>query len=126
MSTEEAPYGYCPECGAKGISRERRIDGYDICANRHKYKSKHATEDPTSRPYLQDPCQNAFHKEPLTKLPDTTRITIDFTDGHRRCYCVSQITERLIQEGEMLLFETQHPNTGNEIMIISCRRPAKC
>jgi hypothetical protein len=36
------PYGKCPKCGAKGIMRERRINGDDMCANRHKYPSKEA------------------------------------------------------------------------------------
>jgi hypothetical protein len=38
----EAIYGYCPECGAKGTKRERRIDGNDMCANGHIYFSKKA------------------------------------------------------------------------------------
>lgn len=38
----DAPYGYCPECGKKGVSRERRTDGYDICSEGHKYLSTQA------------------------------------------------------------------------------------
>jgi len=38
----EALYGYCPECGAKGTKRERRIDGNDICVNGHLYFSRKA------------------------------------------------------------------------------------
>ena len=37
-----AVYGYCPTCGAKGVSRERSPDGSDICASGHTYKSKEA------------------------------------------------------------------------------------
>jgi hypothetical protein len=33
-------YGKCPKCGAKGISRERRINGNDRCENGHTYPSK--------------------------------------------------------------------------------------
>lgn len=33
------PYGLCPQCGAPGVSRERRPDGDDKCANGHAYKS---------------------------------------------------------------------------------------
>ncbi len=36
------PYGRCPMCGAPGISRERRLDGDDMCAKGHKYPSKAA------------------------------------------------------------------------------------
>lgn len=35
----EAAYGYCPQCGAKGIERERRKDGNDKCENGHSYPS---------------------------------------------------------------------------------------
>lgn len=37
-----APYGYCPRCGAPGVARERRIDGNDQCANGHDYPSSTA------------------------------------------------------------------------------------
>lgn len=40
----DAPYGYCPICGNLGITRERRIDGYDTCSKGHKYKSKEANQ----------------------------------------------------------------------------------
>ncbi len=32
-------YGYCPQCGAPGRSRERRINGNDKCENGHVYPS---------------------------------------------------------------------------------------
>ena len=35
-------YGFCPQCGAKGIYRERRIDGNDKCENGHIYPSRNA------------------------------------------------------------------------------------
>jgi len=38
----ETPYGFCPICGAPGVSRERRPDGNDRCANNHVYASKEA------------------------------------------------------------------------------------
>ncbi|KPK72264.1 MAG: hypothetical protein AMJ84_04570 [Acidithiobacillales bacterium SM23_46] len=37
-----APYGYCPLCGAVGVSRERRPDGNDRCVNGHEYPSSRA------------------------------------------------------------------------------------
>ena len=37
-----APYGFCPNCRAKGFSRERRPDGNDKCVNGHVYPSKEA------------------------------------------------------------------------------------
>lgn len=38
----EALYGYCPECQAPGVSRERRPNGNDQCANGHTYPSANA------------------------------------------------------------------------------------
>ena len=38
-----AIYGYCPECGAKGVMRERRPNGNDKCANGHTYPSSTST-----------------------------------------------------------------------------------
>ena len=37
------PYGYCPICGAMGISRERRLNGNDKCDDGHTYPSRDAT-----------------------------------------------------------------------------------
>ena len=38
-----AVYGYCPQCGAKGVMRERRPNGNDKCANGHTYPSSKST-----------------------------------------------------------------------------------
>ena len=35
-------YGYCPFCGAPGITRERCPNGNDTCENGHKYLSSTA------------------------------------------------------------------------------------
>jgi hypothetical protein len=42
VNKEERHYGFCPECGANGAIRERRMDGNDKCANGHTYPSKSA------------------------------------------------------------------------------------
>lgn len=39
-------YGYCPYCNARGISRERRIDGNDQCEKGCSYPSKNAMPTP--------------------------------------------------------------------------------
>lgn len=39
-------YGFCPQCGAPGKIRERRINGNDTCVNGHKYKSTEAVSIP--------------------------------------------------------------------------------
>jgi len=37
-----ARYGFCPVCGADGVSRERRPDGNDRCSAGHTYPSRRA------------------------------------------------------------------------------------
>ncbi len=39
-------YGYCPQCGAPGVSRERRPNGRDTCARHHQYFSSEALKEP--------------------------------------------------------------------------------
>lgn len=41
-ANEAAPIGHCPTCGARGVMRERRINGNDRCENGHTYPSKTA------------------------------------------------------------------------------------
>ena len=43
----KAPYGYCPLCGAPGVSRERRLNGNDNCKNGHEYPSVQAMKGPS-------------------------------------------------------------------------------
>jgi hypothetical protein len=33
-------YGFCPVCGFKGLKRERRPNGDDMCPNGHEYPSR--------------------------------------------------------------------------------------
>lgn len=58
--TTQTIYGYCPQCGAIGLSRERRPNGNDKCANGHTYPSGKALSQP-KEPVL---CEfDKFHKE---------------------------------------------------------------
>lgn len=34
------PYGKCPKCGGKGVTRERRLNGNTTCENGHVYPSR--------------------------------------------------------------------------------------
>jgi hypothetical protein len=43
-------YGYCPTCGAEGVSRERRPNGNDQCKNGHTYPTRDAKLNPGLRP----------------------------------------------------------------------------
>lgn len=46
----EAVYGYCPFCHAPGVSRERRINGNDLCSNGHKYPSSSSSKKEENKP----------------------------------------------------------------------------
>lgn len=46
----DAPYGYCPICGAPGCTRERRLNGNDECTNGHSYPSAKSTSAPKLKP----------------------------------------------------------------------------
>jgi len=61
------PYGYCPICGALGVSRERRLDGDDMCENKHKYKSK-AAIGPGSQKTVADNYISMQHPENIIYL----------------------------------------------------------
>jgi len=39
-------YGYCPKCGAMGLTRERRPNGNDRCTAGHTYPSRDAANGP--------------------------------------------------------------------------------
>ena len=39
---DESPYGFCPRCGCKGKTRERRPHGNDSCFSGHVYRSTEA------------------------------------------------------------------------------------
>ena len=45
---KDAPYGYCPVCGAKGVSTERRINGNTTCENGH-IKPRASFNTPTDK-----------------------------------------------------------------------------
>lgn len=40
LTNDEAPYGFCPRCGCKGKTRERRPFGNDTCFSGHVYASR--------------------------------------------------------------------------------------
>ena len=43
-------FGYCPTCGAPGVSRERRPDGNDTCQNGHEYPSSQSLQTAQQKP----------------------------------------------------------------------------
>ena len=65
----EAPYGYCPECGAPGVTRERRPDGDDKCSNGHRYPSRSAHASLPIQPAAQADCVGCEGKPSATNSP---------------------------------------------------------
>ena len=59
MELEESVYGYCPLCGARGITRERRPNGNDACENGHTYPSAKALEE--KRVSVEDELQSKYY-----------------------------------------------------------------
>lgn len=49
MSAPDSIYGYCPVCGAPGISAERSPDGHTHCQRGHKYPHASRLNDPLDR-----------------------------------------------------------------------------
>jgi len=47
-----AAYGYCPQCGAKGWTRERRPFGNTTCVNGHTYPTVTALNAPPAMPFV--------------------------------------------------------------------------
>jgi Lar family restriction alleviation protein len=46
------PYGYCPICGARGVMREKCLDGNDRCEKGHYYKSSSAKPPKHHEPFI--------------------------------------------------------------------------
>lgn len=88
-------YGFCPECGAKGALRERRIDGNDKCANGHTYPSKTALAEQLKKtvneaPKAEDVLRSAGYKIRLI-TPTSFGTQIDLA----KSYNPSEITKVL-------------------------------
>lgn len=92
----EAPYGYCPECGAPGVMRERRPDGDDKCSNGHRYPSRSA--------HTSLPTQPAAQATPEPKI----RLTADITDPAVQ----ARLTEKF---GDMQATPDHAPDAGKMI-----------
>ena len=41
-----APYGYCPICNDVGVAREKRLNGNDVCIQKHSYPSASSLPSP--------------------------------------------------------------------------------
>jgi len=63
------PYGYCPICGDRGATRERRPNGNDTCVKAHTYPSCTARAEPPKLVNEPDPIAEAAVNPPETDEP---------------------------------------------------------
>ena len=75
---DESPYGFCPRCGCKGKTRERRPHGNDSCFSGHVYRSTEAMIAALRGGHLRHAGLDVFDIEPLpaghvlSTLPNVT------------------------------------------------------
>lgn len=95
---DAAPYGYCPRCDAKGVNRERRINGNDKCENGHCYPSAHAASRPISR----------------SNIPQSLRSVYQFT-VNRMMHCMlnRHYDEGRFLEGLLNVLESDYPTLAH-------------
>jgi hypothetical protein len=74
-----AVYGYCPECGAKGVMRERRPNGNDKCAKGHTYPSNTAT--PPQRTWVGLASEDRLTAKYMQDAPDGIEAVIDYIEA---------------------------------------------
>lgn len=53
-TSKQSVYGYCPLCNSPGITRERRPNGNDECAQGHLYSSRLAVKKIITKQLPQD------------------------------------------------------------------------
>lgn len=104
---EPPPYGYCPECGAPGFSRERRRNGNDECEAGHVYPSKTAKPQPRSAQAM------------LTRriVEDDGKFFVESEDGSKRLggpYGSREQAEKRLKQVETFKHadKEEEPRTG--------------
>lgn len=69
-----SPYDYCPECGARGVRRERRPDGNDECERGHVYKSVKSLKEPRATVTMDGPTEMRVEMTP--RLHEHARLLL--------------------------------------------------
>ena len=82
-------YGYCPVCGACGVSRQRRINGDDMCINGHTYQSANALTEPM--PF------NGDIDLLLSRLDGAAKYGLDLSPGDELCRDAAIVIRQLQQ-----------------------------
>jgi hypothetical protein len=106
-------YGYCPTCGAEGVSRERRINGNDTCKNGCVYPSSRALDYAPAFfqlskefliPTLVNQLASAFGGTILDKehlffkqdvVPDPPRLKEGYSQSYDDRFYTDQLTTKL-------------------------------
>lgn len=78
VSPSEYAYGRCPICGARGKSRERRINGNDACENGHVYPSKDAIYGDSPIPSPKPATQTIVFHEVLNLIGIPDRYVMEW------------------------------------------------
>jgi hypothetical protein len=68
MQSEQSLYGFCPKCGARGKSRERRPNGNDTCENGHTYAISRALTNPISEAEIEQLDMAGFKRGYLSAI----------------------------------------------------------
>lgn len=102
-------YGYCPICGAPGVSRERRPNGNDRCEAGHEYPSK-------------DTVARAEFSEVVVKDPADERIDQPFEppkEGWAKAIYDAKFVwrRRNVEEMVLVLDEATYVALGREIAL---------
>lgn len=87
---QPAPYGHCPQCGARGVMRERSPNGKTTCTNGHEFP--HARFDaaqPSPEPSKPEQAEAPGDSDPLT--PEQEEWVMDLAEKHNLGRRVSQI-----------------------------------
>lgn len=111
----EAPYGWCPVCGEKGVMRERRPNGDDMCRGGHKYPSRDALRNQpdytTHTSNATQPCKSCGKDNAVREFglmcEDCQRESKFTVSG-------KQLTEHLIKAQEQDLKQAERLQAENE------------
>lgn len=91
VESKENPYGFCPQCGAKGVMTERRIDGDSTCANGHKLpRSKFLSEQVSvdgAKRFRTTVKHDLKLKSGLT-IPKGAKVECEFNESMRTIFLV--------------------------------------
>ncbi len=118
---ESSPYGYCPQCGARGKSTERRPDGDTICEAGHKHaRSKFLATKPqqTAAPYGYCPECAAPGKMRSKTIGETHDVC---ANNHSYPSSSAVMSQTAAPQKQTARFENTHegqcPSCGNQMRL---------